>query len=119
MRKVSEAIPLRPGLRVQMVEIVVCDAFEQSLDLMLEGLATEGWLVGDVERKIDGHDFAGANFFGCGGYAGRGKEVETPNLVFVSKSKLVLEIGTVRSRLSPKSRQLPLALLEYREARFW
>jgi hypothetical protein len=52
------------------VDIVVCDAFVQGLDLVFKLLAAKGWLVRDVERKVDGYDLAGTDFFGCGGYTG-------------------------------------------------
>lgn len=51
---------------------------------MLEDFATEGGLVGDVQGQVHGHDLAGADLFGCCGYASRGEEVEASDLLFVS-----------------------------------
>ena len=46
----SEAIPLRPTLRIQRIQIVVSNILNKRLDLMLEMFAMEGRDFGDVQR---------------------------------------------------------------------
>ena len=47
----SEAIPLCPALCIQRIEIIVSQAFNQWLNLMLEFLAVEGGDFGDVQGE--------------------------------------------------------------------
>jgi hypothetical protein len=49
VREVPEPIPLRPALRVHRVQVIVCNALVQRLDLMFEGLTAKGGRRGDVE----------------------------------------------------------------------
>lgn len=53
MRKVSEAIPLGSGLRVHGVQVIICNPFVESFDLVLEYFATECWLTWHVEGKTE------------------------------------------------------------------
>lgn len=46
----SEAIPLRPTLSIQRIQIVVSSILSKRLDLMLEMFAMEGRDLGDVQR---------------------------------------------------------------------
>lgn len=46
-----ESIPLRATLRVERVEVVVCDARNQRLDAVLEALTTKRRLLGNSERE--------------------------------------------------------------------
>lgn len=80
VREMPETVPLRSGLRVEMIQIVVGDAFGQGLDLVLESFAAECWLVGNVQGEVDGHDLAGSDFFrGCGD-ACWGEQVQATDL---------------------------------------
>lgn len=51
MSEVSEPVPLRTTLCVQVVQIVVCNAFMKCFDLMLERFATKGGSARYVQRK--------------------------------------------------------------------
>lgn len=44
----AESIPLRARLCVHVVNIIVSHVLSQSLDLMLEDLSAEGWLLWDL-----------------------------------------------------------------------
>lgn len=46
----SEPIPLRATLRVQLVPVIVADTGSQSLDLVLEAFPVESWDFGMVQR---------------------------------------------------------------------
>lgn len=47
----SEAIPLRPALGIQRVQVIVSYAFFQRFDFMLELLAMESWDFWNMQRK--------------------------------------------------------------------
>lgn len=51
VRDVAEAVPLRPGLGVQNVEVVVGEGWDKRLDEMLEGFAAEAGNEGLVKRE--------------------------------------------------------------------
>lgn len=84
VRKVPEAVPLRAGLCVHVVEVIICDSVDQRLDLMLEDFATKSGLVGYVEGKVDRHNFTGPDFFCRGSYAGWCEKVQSADLFIVS-----------------------------------
>ena len=46
-----EPIPLRPALRVHNVRIIIGNAINKRLDVMLEHLAVKSRLLGHCERK--------------------------------------------------------------------
>jgi hypothetical protein len=46
--EVTEAVPLGPGLGVEVVDVVVGVVFGEGLDLVLKGFAVECWLFGFV-----------------------------------------------------------------------
>jgi hypothetical protein len=51
VREVSEAVPLRPGLRVERVQVVIGDVLMKRFDLVFETLASKGGLCRDIERE--------------------------------------------------------------------
>lgn len=53
MGKVTEPVPLSSGLRVQVVQIIVCNTFGQSLDLVFERLTAERWLPGTFKGRLN------------------------------------------------------------------
>lgn len=48
MSEMPEAVPLRSGLRVHSVQIIVRVAFGKGLDLMFEDLTSKGRLVWNI-----------------------------------------------------------------------
>lgn len=77
---VPEPIPLRPGLGVAHVEIVVGHSGRQRLDLVLELVTSKRRGLGHVEREVERHDLAGLDLFrGCC-YAGGSEQVESSDL---------------------------------------
>lgn len=66
MCDVAETVPLSAGLGVHGVDVVVCSTFGDGCDFMFEGLATEGWLSGDVGGEVEWDCFASLNEL-CGG----------------------------------------------------
>lgn len=107
MCKVSKAVPLRATLRVEVIQVVVCDAVGEDFDFVLERLTAERGLAGYIEWKtekerkrrsvslrmeqkgvhvwcrwdeLDGHNLASANLFGSRGHACRSKQIEAANL---------------------------------------
>lgn len=118
MREVAEAVPLRAGLGVHMVEVIVSDPFCQGLDLVFKDFAAEGGLVGDIQGQVYGYNLAGADFFGCGSYAGGSEEVEAADLSVISVFHW-RAYGFARSHLCPMSMQLLWERRQYLEALFW
>ena len=51
MKKANVPIPLRPALRVEMIQVIVCNILCQDLDLMLEWLSTESRCFRHVQRQ--------------------------------------------------------------------
>lgn len=46
----AEAVPLRATLSVQVVQIIINDSFEYSLDFVLEGFTAKCRHIRDIER---------------------------------------------------------------------
>lgn len=80
--EVAEAVPLGAALGVAGVGVVVGDARPEGLDAVDERFAAEARGGGDGEGEVEGHDFAGVDLAGCGGFgARRGEEVEAAEFV--------------------------------------
>lgn len=51
MGEMSKPVPLCAALGVHMIDIIICNPFVQSFDLVLERLAAECGYVGYIERQ--------------------------------------------------------------------
>ena len=84
VREVPEAVPLRAGLRVHVVEVVIRDSVDERLDLVPENLAAKSGLIRYIERKVDRHNFTRPDFLCRGSYTSWGEKVQSADLVIVS-----------------------------------
>ncbi len=67
----AEAVPLCTRLCIKVVDVVVSYVLGKHLYLLMERLATERRLFGNIEWEIDGDDLASLNLFAGGCNAGR------------------------------------------------
>ena len=78
---VSETIPLRAGLGVHDVDIIVSNGRVKGFDLVLEYLAAESWLQRNIQGEVKAGHLAGPDL-GGGSLHTRGcEEVETADVV--------------------------------------
>jgi hypothetical protein len=134
MGEMSESVPLCPRLGVHCVQIIICIALCESLDLMLEGFATKRRLVWHVQWQTDKtsapfpitlfqcnvlywHDLPGSDFFSGSSHTCGREKIQTANLDESLEHSFFYQIY-LRSHHSPKPK-LPLPVLrEYQATLF-
>ncbi len=84
MCEMAEAVPLCTRLRVKVVDIVVSYILGEYLYFLMERLATERRLFGNIEWEVHGDDLASLNLFAGRCNAGRCQEIQSTNVVVVA-----------------------------------
>ena len=84
MCEMAESVPLRSALSVHVVNVIVGNIFGKDLDLMLEDFTVKGWLLRDIQWKVDRHDVASPDLLCCQSYAGGCEEIESSDVVIIA-----------------------------------
>lgn len=83
MCNVPESIPLSPGLRVELVFVIVCNVLPQCLDFVLELLSIKCWYGRNIQGQIQGDNISGPDLLRGGSNSSRREEVNSSYLTSV------------------------------------